>query len=70
MEIVLKTEKSVLRKIKHIAMEYHEYFNQKANHQDLMRYLESCGFRVWVKKTLFSTYVQKTGLIFAEIERG
>ena len=54
----------VLRKVKRIAMEFHE-FHSSHDHRQLVRRLESCGFKVQIQKPWLKYHLYKVGMLWA-----
>jgi len=44
-EIILDSEPSVMNRIRRIAMEYHDHLSERFSYRDLLKKLESIGFR-------------------------
>lgn len=50
--IILSTSPKILRKIKKISLEYHDYFEHKFSYKHLVSHLEKSGFKVEVSVNL------------------
>ncbi|MFN8386732.1 MAG: FkbM family methyltransferase [Anaerolineales bacterium] len=65
-DILFNCSKETLTKIQRIVMEYHEFVDDSRNHRDLVRLLESHGFRVAVEGGIFPQKILfGTGIIKA-----
>lgn len=63
-DIILNTPKFILKRVDKIVMEYHD-FSSEHNHKDIIQYLESCGFEVFIEGTMLQTLIVKTGTLWA-----
>lgn len=65
-DIILNTPKKVFRKVDKIVMEYHDFAVSGQSHIDLVKYLEDCGFIVYLKSPLLIRKIFKMGMILAK----
>lgn len=64
--ILLSTDSRVLRCVRNIVLEYHEFVDIPSRLSELVTYLQTCGFQVKVEKGLFGQhFLFGTGVIRA-----